>query len=353
VNALVSTLQALVNQDDLYDEIRFPDDSITPETRRLAARRPRGRELRRLNRLLLEDAFGRELAKDFGNRMQIRYLADRGDDLASVLGGTSLEATLLYVDRVLKDLAHGRRLAEGLNVGASEILLCSQELEEWSRSGNPIHEYPRRPYVTFYDLTARLAFDRFEEAGLWFNEPRLVVRADAVDPSLSAPECVRQFAASLTANMGQLLAHRELGQEFRRLRALLLVFRAIGWARHIFVPMNQAALASVLPPQVRNEPPEIRELLMVIGESGLVVRGGVLFLSPDHAFPEAPFPIARTVDSGADGRSGSQARQTSRLPGAQPRSQASQLGLHVSQAAYEPNLLRIDISDILGLARKD
>jgi hypothetical protein len=47
----------------LYDEARFKGVTLRPQTRALLAKKPQGVELARLNRLLLEDAFDRELTK--------------------------------------------------------------------------------------------------------------------------------------------------------------------------------------------------------------------------------------------------------------------------------------------------
>jgi len=60
-DALVRDLNEVVLGPSLYDEKRFSEVNLRPQTRELALARPEGEELARLNRLLLEDVFSREL----------------------------------------------------------------------------------------------------------------------------------------------------------------------------------------------------------------------------------------------------------------------------------------------------
>ena len=60
-DALVRDLNEIVLGPSLYDEKRFSEVDLRPQTRELALARPEGEELARLNRMLLEDAFSREL----------------------------------------------------------------------------------------------------------------------------------------------------------------------------------------------------------------------------------------------------------------------------------------------------
>jgi hypothetical protein len=60
--ALVRDLNAIILGPSLYDEKRFSEIRLREETQELLRRDPQGPELQRLNRLLLEDTFPRELA---------------------------------------------------------------------------------------------------------------------------------------------------------------------------------------------------------------------------------------------------------------------------------------------------
>jgi YidC/Oxa1 family membrane protein insertase len=62
--ALVDELNPLLQKgDSLYDEQLFAHVALTEETRKLIAENPTGEELVRLNRMLLEDAYPREIVK--------------------------------------------------------------------------------------------------------------------------------------------------------------------------------------------------------------------------------------------------------------------------------------------------
>jgi len=60
-SALSKSLTRIVGGESIYDETRFKDVSLRPETRELLKTTQSGRELARLNRVLLEDAFPEEL----------------------------------------------------------------------------------------------------------------------------------------------------------------------------------------------------------------------------------------------------------------------------------------------------
>lgn len=62
-NGVARALNRLINGPALYDEPRFAKVTLRPETIAVLNRKPAGLELARLNRLLLEDAFPRELVK--------------------------------------------------------------------------------------------------------------------------------------------------------------------------------------------------------------------------------------------------------------------------------------------------
>lgn len=60
-SALSKSMNELVNGASIYDEARFKGVGLRDETRQLLVASPGGRELMRLNRILLEDAFAKEL----------------------------------------------------------------------------------------------------------------------------------------------------------------------------------------------------------------------------------------------------------------------------------------------------
>lgn len=61
--ALLKEVNETIAGASLYDRARFAGVVLRPETTKLLAQNPRGQRLARLNKLLLEDAFSRELAK--------------------------------------------------------------------------------------------------------------------------------------------------------------------------------------------------------------------------------------------------------------------------------------------------
>ena len=66
--SLVRDLNVLIDGEALYRDDRFEDVDLSPETLELIALAPEGERLRRLHRLLLQDAFPTELAKPRGWR---------------------------------------------------------------------------------------------------------------------------------------------------------------------------------------------------------------------------------------------------------------------------------------------
>jgi len=278
--------------------------------------------------------------------MQIRYLPPEAEaTVRPIFRWSTVEETLLKTDRVLKDLAHGRKVADGLALGLSEFLICAQDVEAWVASGKSVESYPMDPYVTYFELAARYNFEGFEGVGVWFEEPQILVKAASRKEGADPPECVRRFSEDLTANMYQLLAHYKLGQEFRRLRMLLLLCKTFGWARSIFVPIDQQWLKSLPTREVRNEPVRVRELpLTIIGRNkkvaALIVRGGILFsVMPGSVFPAEP--------AGAL----TQARVRSNIRMEQSAGPAP--GFDVAPTTLGGRrLLKIDITALLGLKRR-
>jgi hypothetical protein len=283
-----------------------------------------------------------------GRQMQIRYLpANVEEKAAAALRSTTVEDTLLKTDRILKDIAQGRKVADGLRLGASELFLCGQAMEEWIRSGKTFETYPMVQYVTFFELTARYRFDRFQGVGVWFDEPRILVRAASREQGAEPSVCVQQFAEGLSNRMDELLKHPRTGPEFRRLRALLVLTKAFGWAARLLVPFDRAHLAAITVREIHAEPVPVRELPLVISMGGrkpqsIMIRGGVMLSwNPEFGFP-APAPRGPLTT----------ANQGSRIEG----KAAGRAG--VSVLAAEPvtidgrKLLRIDLTGILGLKRR-
>jgi len=64
VENLKSSLNNLVGGPCIYDAGRFAGVTLQPDTKKLLAVNPTGKELARLNRLLLDDAYPREISKD-------------------------------------------------------------------------------------------------------------------------------------------------------------------------------------------------------------------------------------------------------------------------------------------------
>jgi hypothetical protein len=65
VSALVKDLNQIVSGPSIYEKSRFSGIILRRETAELAARNPRGPQLARLNKLLLEDAYPEELAQSY------------------------------------------------------------------------------------------------------------------------------------------------------------------------------------------------------------------------------------------------------------------------------------------------
>jgi hypothetical protein len=63
ISALVKDLNQVISGPSIYDKARFSNIALRPETEQLLQQNPRGQQLARLNKLLLEDAYPAELAK--------------------------------------------------------------------------------------------------------------------------------------------------------------------------------------------------------------------------------------------------------------------------------------------------
>ncbi|HEV3202411.1 MAG TPA: DUF1080 domain-containing protein [Bryobacteraceae bacterium] len=63
ISALVKDLNQVISGPSIYDQARFSNITLRPETGELLQHNPSGQQLARLNKLLLEDAYPGELAK--------------------------------------------------------------------------------------------------------------------------------------------------------------------------------------------------------------------------------------------------------------------------------------------------
>ena len=63
ISALAKDLNQVISGPSIYDKARFAGIVLRPETAQLLRQNPRGQQLARLNKLLLEDAYPAELAK--------------------------------------------------------------------------------------------------------------------------------------------------------------------------------------------------------------------------------------------------------------------------------------------------
>jgi hypothetical protein len=63
ISPLVKDLNQVISGPSIYDKARFSNIVLRPETQQLLRQSPQGLQLARLNKLLLEDAYPRELAK--------------------------------------------------------------------------------------------------------------------------------------------------------------------------------------------------------------------------------------------------------------------------------------------------
>jgi 3-keto-disaccharide hydrolase len=65
ISALVKDLNELISGPSIYDKARFTSVVLRPETAQLLKQDPRGQQMARLNKLLLEDTYPAELAKSY------------------------------------------------------------------------------------------------------------------------------------------------------------------------------------------------------------------------------------------------------------------------------------------------
>lgn len=68
--ALVEDLNRIISGQSIYDARRFACVNLRPETRQLLARNPQGEDVKGLNRLLLEDAYAREIVGKYSGAFE-------------------------------------------------------------------------------------------------------------------------------------------------------------------------------------------------------------------------------------------------------------------------------------------
>jgi hypothetical protein len=81
-SALVKSLNTIVSGTSIYDESRFQNVQLRPETRELLGKNPQGQELARLNKILIEDAYPGELSTSATTGWIVKdgVMADTGVD---------------------------------------------------------------------------------------------------------------------------------------------------------------------------------------------------------------------------------------------------------------------------------
>jgi hypothetical protein len=72
VSALVKDLNQVISGPSIYDKARFSGAVLRPETGQLVTQSPRGQQLARLNKLLLEDAYPGELAQSASTGWRVK-----------------------------------------------------------------------------------------------------------------------------------------------------------------------------------------------------------------------------------------------------------------------------------------
>jgi hypothetical protein len=363
LNQLRQVLAHALNQSledkSLYDPQRFARVELTMETQQLANRSGADSDLIRRNRYLLEDAYP-EILKRQGPYMQIRYLPLETEHLLKpIFHGSSAEATFGYTDRTLKDLAHCEKVADDLRLGPCELFLLTEDVARKYATGSSPTLSHGGSHVLYFDLQTKFKFDY--PAVVWYESPRILVKAAARQAGASPPKPAQTFAENLTRNMDQLLTHKKLGAEFRRLKAFFLLHQTFGWARLIFVPINQSLLMSYRPARLKQvEPIRSKTYPVFVFPDPLDPRrlqisqlsGGVHFsINPQGLF--AGWQGSRLREAhGASVPADIPSYQPNPSPqaGSQEATIRRPPGLKVEPVVKEGRkLLKVNISDLLGL----
>jgi hypothetical protein len=171
--ALVERLNTVLNGSSIYHERRFADVKLAEETRRRAQQESGGEDLIRLNRMLLEEAFPRDIRRNF--QLLLRDVMDWDYWLASPIRIRSLAS---LKQKLLDRISAGRDPAvfvgllrdsdyvvtvNFLRAGTERI---TSALESWARK--EAKKFPRAPQARAaeppYDCLKWLAANRLEEA---------------------------------------------------------------------------------------------------------------------------------------------------------------------------------------------
>lgn len=363
LNQLRQVLAHALNQSledkSLYDPQRFTGVELTMETQQLVNRSGADSDLIRRNRYLLEDTYP-EILKRQGEHMQIRYLPLETEHLLKpIFQGSSAEATFGYTDRTLKELAHCEKVANDLRLGPCELFLLTEEVARKYATGSSPTISHGGSHVIYFDLQTKFKFDY--PAVVWYENPKIVVRAAARQAGAAAPKPAQTFAENLTRNMGQLLTHKKLGAEFRRLKTFFLLHQTFGWARLIFVPINQSLLMSYRPARLKQvEPIRSKTYPVFVFPDPLDPRrlqisqlsGGVHF----SINPQGLFAVWQGSRLSEDPGASEQANIPSHQPNSSPLASSQEatmrrpLGLKVEPVLKDGRkLLKVSISDLLGL----
>ena len=107
ISALAKELNQVIAGPSIYDQARFGGIVLRPETAQLLRQNPRGRQLARLNKLLLEDAYPAELAKSAAAGWIVKdgAMASTGAGPRSDLHGEGLQS-------LPPDVHHAARLRQ-------------------------------------------------------------------------------------------------------------------------------------------------------------------------------------------------------------------------------------------------
>lgn len=151
--ALVEDLNKIISAGPIFDAKRFAGVNLRPRTRDLLAQNPQGDDLIRLNRLLLEDAYSREISGKYGGETY-QIAIDRNARFVEGFG-----KTLITIET--NHYAFGYRYNLSRNLSHGSALGSVANLLGFSRTFVP----SSRPYANLYPLGSHPLSDP-----LWSNE---------------------------------------------------------------------------------------------------------------------------------------------------------------------------------------
>jgi hypothetical protein len=281
-----------------------PLAELKADTRQVLAKE---RNSRRGRRLILEDLFGRAIARDVASSYVIRWKPEFGDEAVAneILGGLfgkgRTESITLTADKLLKAFSSGGGLPEGVPAfGHTEVSLCSEQFRDEVQQGV---SYVGNEYVSYFNFDLGNDTNRGlpgEEA--WFKMPHLFVSSKGVSGS-ATPACAERFASSLNANLPRLLTDGgRVGATLRDLQTLLTVNRIAGWLIGV-APLDQTLFAPV-EKGLKNLTPAVIHQPIVVASGGKIagieISGGVRL---DNNAPEPGRPAADAIGKNPSARS--------------------------------------------------